>query len=58
MLAFATGRIVTTVATSFNESFACNTSAADNVLDSIRPIGRVEGLVGLATGALLFIHII
>lgn len=58
MMAFATGRIVTTVATSFNESFACGTNAADKVVDSIRPIGRIEGLVGLATGVLLLIHII
>lgn len=58
LLAFGTGRIVTTVATSFDDSFACSTSAADKVIEGIRPFGRVEGLAGVATGVLLLIHII
>ncbi|MGO4582649.1 hypothetical protein AB4Z38_01995 [Arthrobacter sp. 2RAF6] len=46
---------MTTVVTTFDESFACDTSAADKVVRAITPFGILEGIAGVATGVLLLI---
>ena len=54
-LAFAAGRLMTTVATTFDESFACDTSAADKIVRAVSPFGVVEGIAGAATGVLILV---
>ncbi|MCZ9880855.1 hypothetical protein [Arthrobacter sp. B2a2-09] len=54
-LAFAVGRLTTTVATTFDESFACDTSAADKIVRAVSPLGIIEGIAGAATGVLMLI---
>lgn len=54
-LAFAAGRLMTTVATTFGESYARDTSAADKVVRAVLPFGIFEGIAGAATGVLMLI---